>query len=143
MAFNAQSDIGIELWHSATGTSASFDKLVSVTSIPATGSAKAKLESTVLDSGDKQYIPDRADLPDMEFTYNYTASNFEDVETVCDVEHYFMIVYGDGSGAVIFGEANTWVDAVSRGQVVEAKMNVVPQSITFKTASEVTALKSA
>ena len=53
-----------------------------------------------------------------------------------------MIVYGDGSGAVIFGEANTWVDAVSRGQVVEAKMNVVPQSITFKTAAEVTALKS-
>lgn len=143
MAFNAQNDIGIELWDSSTGLSASFSKLIDVTAIPATGSAKAKLESTVLSSADKQYIPDRADLPDMEFTYNYIASNFADVEAVCDKEHYFMIVYGDGSGAVIFGEANTWVDAVSRGQVVEAKMNVVPQSITFKTASEVTALKSA
>lgn len=142
MAFNAQNDIGIELWDSATGASASFSKLIDVTAIPATGSAKAKLESTVLSSADKQYIPDRADLPDMEFTYNYIASNFADVEAVCDKEHHFMIVYGDGSGAVIFGEANTWVDAVSRGQVVEAKMNVVPQSITFKTALEVTALKS-
>lgn len=142
MAFNAQNDIGIELWKSATGASATFSKLIDVTAIPATGSAKAKLESTVLSSADKQYIPDRADLPDMEFTYNYIASNFSAVEAVCDKGHYFMIVYGDGSGAVIFGEANTWVDAVSRGQVVEAKMNVVPQSITFKTASEVTALKT-
>lgn len=142
MAFNAQNDIGIGLWGSATGASASFSKLVDVTAIPATGSAKAKLESTVLSSEDKQYIPDRADLPDMEFTYNYIASNFLAVEAVCDKEHYFMIIYGDGSGAVIFGEANTWVDAVSRGQVVEAKLNVVPQSITFKTASEVTALKT-
>lgn len=142
MAFNAQNDIGIELWDSATGASASFSKLIDITAIPATGSAQSKLESTVLSSAKKQYIPDREDLPDLEFTYNYIATNFADVEAVANAEHYFMIVYGDGSGAVIFGEANTWVDAVSRGQVVEAKMNVVPQSIDFKTSAEVTALKS-
>lgn len=143
MAFNAQSDVGIELWHSSTGTSASFTKLIDVTAIPATGSAQAKLESTVLAAKKKQYIADREDLPDLEFTYNYTIDNFEDVEAVCNAEHYFMIVYGDGSGVVIFGEANTWIDAVGRGQVIEAKMNVVPQSINFKDDAEVTALKSA
>lgn len=139
----AQSDIGIELWASATGAAASFSKLVDVTAIPATGSAQGKLEATVLSSAKKQYIADRADLPDLEFTYNYTSDNFSDVEAVADAKHYFMIVYGDGSGAVIFGEGNTWVDAVSRGSVVEAKLNVVPESIDFKTAAEVTALKTA
>lgn len=138
----AQSDVGIQLWSSATGISASYTKLVDVTAIPATGSPQAKLEATVLSSTKKQYIADREDLPDLEFTYNYTADNFEDVLAVCNSEKYFMIIYGDGSGAVIFGEGNTWTDAVTRGQVVEAKLNVVPQSIDFKTAAQVTALKS-
>lgn len=139
----AQSDIGIELWSSSTGASASFTKLVDVTSIPATGSAQGKLEATVLSSPKKQYIADRADLPDLEFSYNYTADNFSAVQGVAEELHYFMIVYGDGSGAVIYGEGNTWVDAVSRGAIVEAKLNVVPESIDFKTAAEVTALKTA
>jgi len=138
----AQSDIGIELWASATGTAASFTKLVDVTAIPATGAAQGKLEATVLSSTKKQYIADRADLPDLEFTYNYTEGNFEAVEAVADVDYFFMIVYGDGTGAVIEGEGNTWVDAVSRSAVVEAKFNVVPLSIDFLTATEVTALKS-
>ena len=139
----AQSDVGIDVWESSTGASASFSKLIDVTAIPATGSAQGKLEATVLSSSKKQYIADRADLPDLEFTYNYTASNFADVQDVSEELHYFMIVYGDGSGAVIYGEGNTWVDAVSRGAVVEAKFNVVPESIDFKTALEVTALKTA
>lgn len=143
MAFNAQSDVGIELWASSTGGSASFEKLVDVTSVPATGSPQAKIESTVLSAKKKQYIPDREDLPDMEFTYNFTEDNFADVFAVCDEEYYFMIVYGDGSGAVIFGEANTWVDGVGRSQAVEAKMNVVPQEVEHKTSAEVTALKKA
>lgn len=142
MAFNAQSDVGIVLAHSATNAAASYTKLIDVTAIPATGAAQAKLESTVLSSPKKQYIPDREDLPDLEFTYNYLATDFATVEAVCNSEEYFMIIYGDGSGAVIFGEANTWIDAVSRGSVVSAKMNVVPQSIEYKTAAEVTALKS-
>jgi hypothetical protein len=138
----AQSDIGIELWSSATGAALSFSKLIDVTSIPATGSAQGKLEATVLSSTKKQYIADRADLPDLEFTYNYTASNFSTVQAIADTLAYFMIVYGDGSGAVIYGEGNSWVDAVSRGAVVEAKLNIVPESIDFKTSAEVTALKA-
>lgn len=139
----AQSDIGIELWASATGGAASFTKLIDVTAIPATGAAQAKLEATVLSSTKKQYIADRADLPDLEFTFNYTADNFAAVEAVADQDYFFMIVYGDGSGAVIEGEGNCWVDAVARGSVVEAKLNVVPQAIDYKTAAEVTALKDA
>lgn len=142
MALNAQSDVGIELWKSATGITA-WTKLIDVTAIPATGAPQAKIETTVLSSPVKQYIADREDLPDMEFTYNYTEANFTSALASCSTPTYFMIVYGDGSGAVIYGEANTWHDAVGRGQAVEAKLNIVPQSVEFKTITEVTALKAA
>lgn len=138
----AQSDVGIELWHSATWSAASFTKLIDVTAVPATGSAQAKLEATRLSSPKKEYIPDREDLPDLEFSYNYLAGDFATVDAVCNTLAYFLIVYGDGSGALIEGEGNTWIDAVGRGQVVGAKLNIVPQSIDHKTAIEVTALKS-
>ena len=142
MAANAQSDIGIELWASATGGAATYTKLIDVTAVPATGAPQGKLESTVLSSPKKQYVADREDLPDLEFTYNYTAANQTAIDVVVDQLYYFMIVYGDGSGAVIYGEGNMWVDAVSRGSVVSAKLNVVPQSIELQTAAQVTALKN-
>lgn len=139
----AQNDIGIELWASDDGAALSYTKLIDVTAIPATGAAQGKLEVTVLSSSKKQYIADREDLPDLEFTYNYTADNLAAVKAVADQPYYFMIVYGDGSGAVIYGEGNTWIDAVSRGSAIEAKLNVVPESIDLKTAAEITALKTA
>jgi hypothetical protein len=136
----AQSDVGIKLWASATGSANSFTEFLSVKDVPATGSAPSKLEITTLDMAKKGYIPDREDIPDMEFTYNYDAANFALVKAVEAVKHYFMIVYADGSGAVITGVAKTWVDAVSLGSVVTAKMNIVAESIEDKTAVEVAAL---
>lgn len=138
----AQSDVGIELWHSATGAAASFTKLIDIISIPATGTAQGKLEVTVLSATKKQYIADREDTPDMEFGYNYTEDNYDDVVAVCNADHYFLIVYGDGTGELIFGEGNTWKESVSRGQPVEGKLNVVAQSSEHQSSVEVTALKS-
>jgi hypothetical protein len=138
----AQSDVGIELWASATGASASFEKLIDIISIPATGSAQGKLEVTVLSASKKQYIADREDTPDMEFGYNYTEDNFDTVDAVCNQDYYFLIIYGDGTGELIFGEGNTWKEAVSRGQALEAKLNVVAQSSEHQSSTEVTALKS-
>lgn len=135
----AQSDVGIELYHSSS-LIAQFTKLIDVTAVPATGAAQAKLEATVLSSAKKQYIADREDLPDLEFTYNFTEANYVIVEGVVNTPHYFLIVYGEGNGALIYGEANTWIDAVGRGSVVSAKLNVVPESIEYKTVAEVTAL---
>lgn len=137
----AQSDVGIKLWSSSTGSAASYTAFLDVIDIPATGAAPAKLETTVLSSAQKSYIPDREDIPDMEFTYNYDATNFALAKGVEGTKTWFMIVYGDGSGEVIVGVARTWVDAVSRGTVVTAKLNIVAESVTDKTAAEVTALK--
>lgn len=138
----AQSDVGIELRHSATGVAGSFSKLVNVISVPDTGTAREKLESTELNQESKSYIPGRKDLPDMEFGYNMLASNYEAVDAVCDTPHYFLIVYGEGNGVLIYGTGSTWATAVSRNQVVEAKLNIVAESCDYKTVAEVSALSS-
>lgn len=137
----AISDVGTLLHHSTTGAANSFSKLISVIDAPATGSAPGKLETTVLDSTIKTYISDRLDTPDMEFTYNYTAADFATVKAVADATtHYFLIIYADGSGTKITGQARTWKEAVSRGGVVTAKLHVVASDVTDQTAVEVAAL---
>jgi len=140
MAVLAQTDVGIELWHSATGLANSYAKLIDITSLPAMGAAQGKIEVTVLSSTKKQYLADREDLPDLSFEYNYEATNFAAVLAVCNVRTYLMAIYGDGSGAVIYGEGNTYQNQVGLGSPVKATFNFVPESIDFKTAVEVAAL---
>jgi len=137
----AISDVGTLLFHSATGSANTFSKLISITDAPAMGTAPGKLETTVLDSSTKSYIADRLDIPDLEFSYNYTATDFATVEAVADgTTHYFLVIYQDGSGAKITGQARTWVDAVSRGSVVMAKLHIVAATIDPQTVVEVSAL---
>lgn len=140
MTLKAQTDIGIELFSSSTGLANSYSKLIDITSLPAMGAAQGKLEATVLSSTKKQYLADREDLPDLSFEYNYEATNFAAVLAVCNKVTYLMAIYGDGSGAVIVGEGNTYQNQVGLGSVVKATFNFVPQSIEFKTAVEVAAL---
>lgn len=140
MPILAQTDQGIELWHSATGLANSFTKLIDIISLPALGAAQGKIEVTVLSASKKQYLADREDLPDLSFEYNYEATNFAAVVAVCGVKTYLMPIFGDGSGALITGEGNTFTNQVGRGSPVTATLNFVPESIEFKTAAEVSAL---
>lgn len=143
MPILAQTDVGIELWQSATGSAASFTKLIDITSLPAMGGARGKVEVTVLSSDTEQFKGGRKTLPDMDFEYNYEATNFAAVVAICDTVTYLMAVYGDGSGAVIAGQGNTYQNQVGLNSAVKATLHFVPESIDFKTAAEVTALKSA
>ena len=142
-AIIAQSDVGTGLFSSATNAAASFSKLVDITSAPATGSAAGKIEVTTLTSPTKQYIADRADLPDMEFGYHYTAANETAVLAACGTVRYFLIKYSDGSGAVIKGQASRWIEGVGTGSAVEAKISIVAESVTYLAAAAVTPLLTA
>lgn len=137
----AISDVGTLLYHSATGASNSFTSLVSIKDAPATGSAPGKLEMTTLDMTVKGYIADRLDVPDMEFTYNYTEAELLAVQAVATgATHYFLIVYGDNSGVKITGQARTWRDALSLGSVATCKLNIVASNIEDETIAETAAL---
>ena len=137
----AQSDVGTVLY---AKTGDSFVEFLEITSAPAQGSAGGTIEVTTLKSAIKQYIADRPDTPDQDFNYNYTEANFTKAQEVCDgAEHEFLVKFQDGTGYVIVGSAQTWINEVSRGSAVEATLHVVASDIIWKTSSEVATLVSA
>ena len=135
----AQSDVGIMLYVKSNTT---YAELIEIKSVPATGQAGGTLETTTLKSPKKTYIPDRPDTGDMDYTYNYTEANMTAVKEICDnAEHDFLVKYQDGSGFIYSGQAQTWINEVSVGSVVEATLHTVPATAPLeKTASEITAL---
>lgn len=135
----AQSDVGITLY--SKGSEGKYSELVEVISAPAEGSAGGTIEVTTLKSAKKQYIPDRPDVPEQDFGYNYTEANRTKVNTVCDGEsHDFLVKFQDGSGYTISGTAQTWTNEIGRGQAVEATLHIVATDVTWKTATEITTL---
>lgn len=134
----AQSDVGTELY---VNNGAAYESFLEITSAPAQGSAGGTIEVTTLKSAIKQYIADRPDTPDQDFNYNYTEANFTKAQEKCDgTEHEFLVKFQDGTGYVIKGTAQTWINEVSRGSAVEATLHIVANSITWKTSTEVTSL---
>ena len=135
----AQSDVGTMLY--VKGTGSTYSELLEIISAPAESSAGGTIEVTTLKSAKKQYIADRPDVPEQDFGYNYTESNREKANEVCDGEvHDFLVKFQDGTGYTITGTAQTWINEVGRGQVVEATLHIVATDVEWKTASEVTTL---
>lgn len=134
----AQSDVGTLLYYKDGST---YKELLEITSAPAQGSAGGTIEVTTLKSPKKQYIPDRPDVPEQDFGYNYTEANYEVALKVCDgASHDFLVKFQDGSGYTITGTAQTWSNEVGRGQAVEATLHIVATDIVWKKSSEVTTL---
>ena len=118
-----------------------YEKLISIKNVPASGSAGGTIEVTELDSPIKQYISDRVDTPEQDFTYNRTAEKYEAVKAICDGNvHEFLVVFSDGTGTYIQGTAQTWKNEFSAGSAQEATLHIVATSIVDKTASEVAEL---
>lgn len=118
-----------------------YEKLISIKSVPASGSEGGTIEVTELDSPVKQYIEDRMDLPAQDFTYNRTAEKYEAVKEICDGEvHEFLVKFSDGTGTYIKGTAQTWKNEFSAGSAQEATLHIVATNIEDKTAQEVTTL---
>lgn len=138
----AQSDVGIMLYHKVASA---YQELIEIKSVPATGQAGGTLETTTLKSAKKTYIPDRPDTGDMDYTYNYTEANMTAVKEICDgAQHEFLVKFQDGSGFVYTGQAQTWVNEISVGSVVEATLHTVPSiAPEEKTATEITSLLAA
>ena len=138
-AITAQSDVGITLY---VKNGNKYNELIEIKSVPASGQAGGTLETTTLKSPTKTYIPDRPDNGDMDYTYNYTEANFTAVNAICDgSEQELLIKYQDGSGFTYTGQAQTWINEVSVGSVVEATLHTVPSvSPEIKTSAQITEL---
>lgn len=103
------------------GENDKYRKLISVTSVPDTGSAPSTIEVTELDSAVKQYISDRPDTPSYEFEANYTKENYATVTAAISLteEKDYLIIYQDKSGEKFKGTGAAWKKGVSAGNAVK------------------------
>lgn len=136
-------DLGIEL-RVKEEAEETYSKavLVAVKGMPATGQAGGTVEITTSSDSVKVYVADRPDTGDMDFTYNYSETNLEAVNAVCDnTQKDILIKLPDGTGFEYKGTIQTWVNEVSVGGIIECTLHTVPSvAPAYKTATEVTAL---
>lgn len=118
------------------------EKLVAVKGAPATGQAGGTVEKTTSSDPVKVYIPDRPDTGDMDYVYNYSATDYEAVKTICDNEEKdILIKYPDGTSSMYSGICQTWKNEVGVGGLIECTLHTVPATlIADKTIEETTAL---
>lgn len=116
--------------------------LVAVKGMPSTGQAGGTVETTTSSDSVKVYVADRPDTGDMDFIYNYSETNLEAVNEVCDnTQKDILIKLPDGTGFEYKGTIQTWVNEVSVGGIIECTLHTVPSvAPAYKTATEVTAL---
>lgn len=135
-------DLGIEIRVKAT-TENKYPaaKLIAIKGMPATGQAGGTVEITTSSDTSKVYVADRKDTGDMDYTYNYTASNYTTVKAVCDnTEKDILIKLPDGAGVEYRGTLQTWINEVSVGSAIECTLHTVPSvAPSDLTAEQVTA----
>lgn len=135
---NAISDVGVKLYLKGTTAYAQF---LRVKAAPATGAAPEKLDTTTLDLPKQSSILGREGDTDLTFDYNYTETNFALALTAVTGEaKEFLLVYGDGSGVYIKGQAYTWIEPVGLNSVVTGKFMIAQEEITYRTSAQITAL---
>lgn len=135
VAFNDQ---GTMLYWKNNGT---YQELVGIKDVPDSGSAGGTIEVTELKSPIKQYVADRKDTPEQDFTINRTAEKYAAIQAAADgAEHEFLVVFSDGTGTYIKGTAQVWKNGFSAGSAQEATLHIVAVEIIDKTKAEVDAL---
>lgn len=134
-------DLGIELRvKEVSAEKYSAEKLIAVKGMPATGQAGGTVEITTSSDAQKVYLADRKDSGDMDFTYNYTDTNYTAANGVCDnTAKSILIKLPDGTGFEYTGTLQTWVNEVSVGSAIECTLHTVPSTtVTRLTTTEVT-----
>lgn len=121
-----------------------YETFISISSAPSPKGAPEALDATTLDSPTKQNIKGRADSPVLAFEFNHTDDNMTTALTACTGgEKEFLLLYPDKTGWVIKGEADATVNDVAINGVIKATFSIFPTSVTYKKASETTALVQA
>ena len=89
----------IFLMMKGTGDSAAYEKLLDIKDFPDLGGAPEMLETTTLSDKMQTYIPGIQSLDALEFTANYTKSDYEKLKALEGEEHEFAVWFGGTESA--------------------------------------------
>jgi len=116
----------------------SLTKKVDIKDFPDLGGAPELRETTTLSDAAQTYILGILSMDSMEFTANYTKSDYEAVLADANKKLYYALEFGiDGSEGVFEwqGEHTVWVTGAGVNDVVEMKIGIAPSTKpTLKTA---------
>ena len=126
---NAISTYGVTLkWGSSAGA---VQKEIDIKDFPDLGGAPEMLETTTLSDAAQTFILGIQSLSAMEFTANYTKTDFEAVEADANTELYYSLEFGDEGDEGIFewqGEHAVWVVGSGVNSPVEMKVSIAPST---------------
>lgn len=128
-------------------TGADYAKLVDIKDFPDLGGAPESIETTTLSDGMRTYIPGIQDAEQMEFTCNYTATDFSTLNALQGVEQDLAVWFGGtvsngvatptgGEGKFSFkGYIDVFVAGAGVNEVVNMTVVVTPSTVITFAAS--------
>ena len=124
----AISTYGIYLMHK---TGDAYAKLIDIKDFPDLGGAPEMLETTTLSDSMQTYIPGIQSLDGLEFTANYTKTNFEALKQLEGKEEQYAVYFGEDGKDGIF-EFKGYLSAFPVGggvnEVVSMTISIAPST---------------
>lgn len=124
----AISTYGISLMHKESD---SFVKLVDIKDFPDLGGAPEMLETTTLSDSMQTYIPGIQSLEGLEFTANYTKTDFTKLKQLDGKEEEYAVYFGaDGAEGIFTFKGYLSVFPVGGGvnEVVSMTISIAPST---------------
>ena len=113
------------------GTGETYEKLVDIKTFPDMGAAPTLLEVTTLSDSAQKFISGVQAMAAMEFTANYTDTDFAAVIAKAGASQDYELDFGtDGANGKFrwSGEHTAWVVGGGINAVVDMKMSIVPST---------------
>jgi len=115
-------------WGSNSG---SLTKKIDIKDFPDLGGAPEMLETTTLSDAAQTFILGIQSLSAMEFTANYTKSDFEAVESDANTDLYYALEFGEEGSEGTFeweGQHSVYVVGAGVNAVTEMKIVIAPST---------------
>jgi len=115
-------------WGSNSG---SLTKKIDIKDFPDLGGAPEMLETTTLSDAAQTFILGIQSLSAMEFTANYTKSDFETVKSDANTDLYYALEFGTSGSEGVFkwqGQHSVYVVGAGVNAVTEMKIVVAPST---------------
>ena len=127
---------------------AAYEKLVDIKDFPDLGGSPEMLETTTLSDKMQTYIPGIQNLDALEFTANYTKTDFAKLKELDGVEHDFAVWFGGTEEANVLTPTGSDGKFEFKGQLsvfpVGGGVNeVVDMTITIAPSTPITAAEDA
>lgn len=115
------------------GSTTTYAKLIDIKDFPDIGGTPDMLETTTLSDSARTYIPGIQNQEAMEFTANYTKSDYTTLKALAGTETDFAVYFGDTNGTdgkySFKGMLSVSISGGGVNEVVDMKISIAPTTV--------------